>query len=644
MERVTFLIERSGDQLACLLNPESLVIRRKAGVRARESTSGQLTESGLTDRPLLFTGGGTTEADLKLLFDVSLTGSSITTRNVRDLTGPLWDLAENRNRTEYGRPPLVRFIWGKTFNLPGIVVGVAERLERFTGEGIPTRSWMRMRFVRVDEDALDRRRPSSAPSSTSLRETAAEASSGEGDVHAVTGGVQESSGGEGAGASITTTSDILNAAFTNTRAVGLLTSAETAISGAVDTLSEGASRVSAVEDDPTAEEQLAAAADTFDRALDAAAQGIRNGDVNAVGAAVEQMFSAAGSAATATASLISDTGRAVAEEINRALDGVGPAAEKLLTAAQTVVREVVQTSARVIAAAVTNTDRMIVRVSATAENIASAASTTVRRASTALQSGLETVTDALDRIRTAGELAALDLLPDAFHQISRATDRLWSAGEGAAAEQVVSAIEEMAVRLKNMKAAAEAIGSVTQHPLSSFLLSTTDTLRSTVAAARETEDLSRLHHISAYLQTVDRSLPSTRPDGQADPNEQAREVIQSVESAIEEVLESGDVERLDDISDLLPAVEEAAQALKAVEEDRAAEAITTAVRVRAEMPSAESGAERHQGERLDQIAFNSYGSPAYWRLLALHNNIDHPLRLPVGLQLSVPPATRTSGS
>lgn len=163
MERVTFLIERTGDQLACLLNPESLVLRRQAGVRHREATSGQLTEAGLSDRPLLFTGGGTTEVELELLFDVSLAGSTISARNVRDLTGPLWALAENSDEARYGRPPLLRFIWGKTFNLPGIVVGVAERLERFTADGIPTRSWMRMRIVRVDAKALRReRRPAAA--------------------------------------------------------------------------------------------------------------------------------------------------------------------------------------------------------------------------------------------------------------------------------------------------------------------------------------------------------------------------------------------------------------------------------------------------------------------------------------------------
>jgi hypothetical protein len=35
MERVAFLLERSGERISCLLNPENLEARRTAGVRTR---------------------------------------------------------------------------------------------------------------------------------------------------------------------------------------------------------------------------------------------------------------------------------------------------------------------------------------------------------------------------------------------------------------------------------------------------------------------------------------------------------------------------------------------------------------------------------------------------------------------------------
>jgi len=152
MERVAFLLEQTGERLPCLLNPERVVVRRAAGLRRRQSSRGALTGSGMADDPLLYTGGGSTELQLDLLFDVSLAEAPVHVEDVRELTAPFWELAENVESDErYGRPPLVRFVWGKRWNIPGIVAAVAERLEYFTANGDPTRSWLRMRFLRVSE-------------------------------------------------------------------------------------------------------------------------------------------------------------------------------------------------------------------------------------------------------------------------------------------------------------------------------------------------------------------------------------------------------------------------------------------------------------------------------------------------------------
>ena len=155
MERITFLVEKTGARLGCLLNPDSLVIRRTAGVRQRYSTGGPVAGARLSDDPLLYTGGGTTELTLDLLFDVTLAGSSVATEDVRDLTRPLWELSEN-TAEENGvrRPPLVRFVWGKSWNILGVVTAAAERVEYFTASGAPRRSWLRLRLVRVDETPL----------------------------------------------------------------------------------------------------------------------------------------------------------------------------------------------------------------------------------------------------------------------------------------------------------------------------------------------------------------------------------------------------------------------------------------------------------------------------------------------------------
>ena len=152
MERAAFLIEDTNQRLECLLNPESLVVRRVAGVRSRASLGGKLTGARLAEDPLLYTGGGRTELELDLLFDVNLAGSTPASEDVRALTAPIWNLAENAAGVESrDRPPLVRLVWGKSWNSPGIVAAVAERLEDFSASGAPQRSWLRMRLLRVNE-------------------------------------------------------------------------------------------------------------------------------------------------------------------------------------------------------------------------------------------------------------------------------------------------------------------------------------------------------------------------------------------------------------------------------------------------------------------------------------------------------------
>jgi len=156
-------------------------MRRRAGIRRRESAAGRLAGAEHRDDPLLFVGGGSTELDLDLLFDVELApprpiatppdsevlppGTAEAAalerpRDVRELTAPLWRLAENprslgTDTHEPPKPPLVRFVWGRAWNVPGVVVAVAERLERFTPDGHPTRSWLRLRLRRAEEPTAE---------------------------------------------------------------------------------------------------------------------------------------------------------------------------------------------------------------------------------------------------------------------------------------------------------------------------------------------------------------------------------------------------------------------------------------------------------------------------------------------------------
>jgi hypothetical protein len=204
VERVTFVLERTGARVSCLLNPEALEARRAAGVVRRRGAGGAVLGNPRPDDPLIATGGGVTEYDLKLLFDVDIANEGRGARviatppvavpppesvapiepimvaltdselppppaidapavvqpepavplviDVRALTQPLWAFAETGDAVDGAvAPQRVRFIWGKSWNIPGVVLAVAERLERFDAYGVPKRSWLSLRLRRVEE-------------------------------------------------------------------------------------------------------------------------------------------------------------------------------------------------------------------------------------------------------------------------------------------------------------------------------------------------------------------------------------------------------------------------------------------------------------------------------------------------------------
>jgi hypothetical protein len=152
MERVAFLVEPGGERIACMLNPESLVMRRWTGVRPMRPVGALAAGNTIGDDPLLQTGGGTTEVVVDLLFDVSLAEGPAPLNDVRDLTRPLWQLSENARPSQPGAR-VVRFVWGKTWNVRVVIAAIAERVESFDGDGAPGRSWLRMRMLRIDDPA-----------------------------------------------------------------------------------------------------------------------------------------------------------------------------------------------------------------------------------------------------------------------------------------------------------------------------------------------------------------------------------------------------------------------------------------------------------------------------------------------------------
>lgn len=149
MDRVSFLIEETGDRLPALLNPSSVRVRRRSGLRPLDDRPGAVTGQVASDDPVLVTGGGRTEIELDLVFDLDLVRTGTPPADVRSLTASLWRLSENSSRE--GGPPSLRMVWGRAWNVPAVVEAVTERFERFTDGGAPRRSWLRLRLLRIAE-------------------------------------------------------------------------------------------------------------------------------------------------------------------------------------------------------------------------------------------------------------------------------------------------------------------------------------------------------------------------------------------------------------------------------------------------------------------------------------------------------------
>lgn len=146
--------------IRCGVNPEEMLLQRDAGYGGRTPAAigkdpqatragGVISGPGLPGRDVAFTGAGRTLLTLNLLFDdewSALRGPErVLSIDVRTLTEPLFRLAAPA-QGRGDRPCPVDLIWGKHWSFRGVVARVSERMDRFTADGMATRSWVKIEF------------------------------------------------------------------------------------------------------------------------------------------------------------------------------------------------------------------------------------------------------------------------------------------------------------------------------------------------------------------------------------------------------------------------------------------------------------------------------------------------------------------
>jgi hypothetical protein len=97
------------------------------------------------DSPILqFVRGQNEKLSLDLFFDTTESGMDETARDVRTLTGPLYQLVKIQPKTH--APPRVRFTWGQGLSFRAIVESIQQKFTLFNPVGIPLRATLSVTF------------------------------------------------------------------------------------------------------------------------------------------------------------------------------------------------------------------------------------------------------------------------------------------------------------------------------------------------------------------------------------------------------------------------------------------------------------------------------------------------------------------
>jgi nucleoid-associated protein YgaU len=98
------------------------------------------------DSPILqFIRGQNEKLTLDLFFDTTRErGMGANARNVRELTGPIYQLVKIQPKTH--APPRITFSWGQGLSFKAIVESVQQKFTLFNPEGIPLRATLSVTF------------------------------------------------------------------------------------------------------------------------------------------------------------------------------------------------------------------------------------------------------------------------------------------------------------------------------------------------------------------------------------------------------------------------------------------------------------------------------------------------------------------
>jgi hypothetical protein len=146
----------AGPPIACLFNPKEYAFSKKNKWSAPASTGGNVGE-------FQFGGGDPATLTLQLFFDTFESRKDVR----KEHTDKLWKLmmidgSLTDHTTQKGRPPKVRFQWGKAWSFEAVITSLSQKFTLFLEDGTPVRATVDVGFQQVvDELFYPKQNPTS---------------------------------------------------------------------------------------------------------------------------------------------------------------------------------------------------------------------------------------------------------------------------------------------------------------------------------------------------------------------------------------------------------------------------------------------------------------------------------------------------
>jgi hypothetical protein len=148
--------------IQCMFNPKEYTF-------SKQNTWNKAKTPGKNAPPLEFGAGDPATLQLQLFFDTYASSQrSGEAEDVRDkYTNFIWQLMLvdpklKNKKTKLGRPPRVRFQWGKTWTFNAVITSITQKFTLFLPNGTPVRATVDVTFQQLqDETLLSRQNPTS---------------------------------------------------------------------------------------------------------------------------------------------------------------------------------------------------------------------------------------------------------------------------------------------------------------------------------------------------------------------------------------------------------------------------------------------------------------------------------------------------